>query len=125
MSFTEEITKNIEDEYKALQPAIVSILKKGMEEGEKRNDEGLGIDKIQLDSAKAASQITQYYSEQLIGKPLNKTELSGKNGSPLSVTLNYVLSDKSNIEDVPIEVSSEDSSPDNIDGEYRKDSPDS
>lgn len=124
MTFAEEITKRIEDEYKDLQPAVLGILKKGMEEGEKRSEEGSGIDKIQLDSAKAASQITQYYSEQLIGKPLNRNEISGKNGMPLGVTLNYVVSDKSNAEGIPIE-DTKDSNPDDANGRPGEDSPNS
>lgn len=99
----ENILKQLEQEYLELQPAILNILKRGMIEGEKRSEDGPGIDKIQLDSAKVASQITQYYSEQLIGKPLNRSEIYGKDGAPLSVNLNYVVSDKTNEESVPIE----------------------
>jgi len=104
MNFTEEINKELENEYKALQPAVLGILKKGMTEGEKRTEKGLGIDKIQLDSAKVASYITQYYMEQLIGKPLSRAEISGKNGSPLSLKINYVLSNESNADGEPIKI---------------------
>ena len=102
MSFTDELTKKLETEYEDLQPAVLGILKKGMKEGEKKTEEGEGIDKIQLDSANAASYITQYYIEQLVGKPLSRAEISGKNGSPLSVKLNFVLSEEPNVNGTPI-----------------------
>jgi len=102
MSFADDLTKKLETEYEDLQPTVLGILKKGMAEGEKRTEEGSGIDKIQLDSAKAASYITQYYIEQLVGKPLSRAEISGKNGSPLSVKLNFVLSEGSNANGTPV-----------------------
>jgi len=93
-SFYDELLKSMRKELEALNPALLDILKKGMIEGEKNG--ATGIDKIQLDSAKAASYIAQYYCEQLIGKPLRREEISGKDGSPLNVKLNFVLEQNNN-----------------------------
>jgi len=93
-SFYDELLEKMRQEIADLNPALLGILKKGMLEGEKNGANG--IDKIQLDSAKAASYIAQYYCEQLIGKPLHREEISGKNGSPLNVKLNFVLEHNKN-----------------------------
>lgn len=90
MNFEEELLENIKKEIQELDPAIKEILKKGMYEGEKRDD-GSGIDKIQLDAAKAAAVLLQEYIAHVIGRPVSRTELSGRDGKPLGVNINFVL----------------------------------
>jgi len=113
-SFADTLQDDMKAEYNKLQPVIMEIVKKGMTEGEKRSEKGEGIDKIQLDAAKIATSITQYYIEQLVGKPLSRAEISGKNGSPLALSVSFVLSDKKNSSDNPIE-DDEDEDDDDID----------
>jgi len=96
--FDEQLEKRMIEEYKEIHPAVLDVLKEGMKNGQKRSEEGPGIDKIQLDAAKAAATVSQYYIEQLVGKPLTRAEISGKNGAPLSVNLKFVLDEESDPE---------------------------
>jgi DNA replication protein DnaD len=90
MTFEDEILENIKKEIQELDPAIKEILKKGMYEGEKKED-GSGIDKIQLDAAKAAAVVVQEYIAHIIGRPVSRTELSSKEGKPLGININFVV----------------------------------
>ncbi|MEM3609331.1 MAG: hypothetical protein QW076_00270 [Candidatus Anstonellales archaeon] len=98
MNFEEEILENLKKEIKELDPAIKEIFLKGMREGEKK-DNGLGIDKIQLDAAKAANVALQEYIAHIIGRPVSRTELSGKEGKPLDVNIVFKLTHPEELED--------------------------
>ena len=81
--FAEQILQRIQQEIKELNPAVLKVLKKGMKGGEKE------IDKIQLDSAKAASVLIQEYLAHLIGRPVSRTEIAGKNGDAINVSISF------------------------------------
>lgn len=85
MDFVDEILENIKREINELDPAILRVLKEGMAEGEKK------VDKIQLDAAKAASVLLQEYLAHLIGRPVTRAEITGKEGGPMNVNIKFEL----------------------------------
>jgi len=88
MDFVDEILENIKREINELDPAILRVLKEGMAEGEKK------VDKIQLDAAKAASVLLQEYLAHLIGRPVTRTEITGKGGGAMNVNIKFELDKK-------------------------------
>ena len=78
-----EIKDGMKQNIKDLAPLIFGVVKDGMTEGEKK------IDHLQLDAAKLAQAIIKTYYEYLLGKPVEKHELSGKDGEP--VKINWVF----------------------------------
>lgn len=74
-SILDGMSKNV----KALNPLILKVITDGLTNGK------TAVDSLQLDAAKLGQSVIKTYYEYLLGKPLDRHELSTKDGKPMKI----------------------------------------
>ena len=87
-SLDEQIKADMQKNIQELNPLIFGVVKDGIKDGESK------VDHLQLDAAKLGQVMMKTYYEYLLGKPVEKHEVSGKDGQP--VKIEWVFKEENN-----------------------------